>query len=82
MADYTTETVTRTVRRWIIPASEPWGAAGEEVSKAWGAAAATYRQAHQLAEDASIPGDALRFHTRDDRIVIEFTTEQQPGEPH
>ncbi|MEU5900624.1 hypothetical protein [Streptomyces venezuelae] len=31
MADFTTETVTRTIRRWIIPAAEPWGAAAEEI---------------------------------------------------
>ncbi|MFB7461259.1 hypothetical protein [Streptomyces sp. NPDC056188] len=76
MAEYTTETITRTIRRWIIPATEPWGAPAEEISKAWGAAAGAYRQAHGLAEDAPLPGDALRFRTRDDKIVISFETEE------
>jgi hypothetical protein len=43
VADYTWETVTRTIRRWIVPAGEPWGAPTEEISKAWAAAAAAYR---------------------------------------
>ncbi|MFJ8603417.1 hypothetical protein ACIREM_32865 [Streptomyces shenzhenensis] len=77
MATYTTETVTSTIRRWIIPAAEPWGATAEEISKAWVAAAAAYREANGLPEDAPIVGDALRFHVRDEEIVIEFRT----GEP-
>lgn len=76
MATYTTETVTNTVRRWIIPAAEPWGAPAEEISKAWGAAAAAYRDTHQLAEEVLLPGDALRFRVRDDQIVISFEYEE------
>ena len=79
MAEYTSETVTRTIRRWIVPAAEPWGAAAEEISKAWGAAAAAYREAHGLDEDALLSGDALRFHVRDEEIVIEFATEASPS---
>lgn len=75
MAEFTSETVTRTIHRWIVPAAEPWGATAEEISKAWGVAAAAYRQAHGLGEEAALSGDALRFHVRDDEIVIEFTTE-------
>lgn len=79
MADYTSETVTRTIHRWIIPAAEPWGAASDEVSKAWTAAAVAYREAHGLPQDALVTGDRLRFHVRDEEIVIEFTTERQGG---
>lgn len=75
VATYTVETGTRTIRRWIIPAAEPWGTAAEEISKAWGAAAAAYRAAYGLGEDDSLSGDALRFHVRDAEIVIEFTVE-------
>ncbi|MGW5123253.1 hypothetical protein ACWEQ7_04160 [Streptomyces sp. NPDC004069] len=75
MAEFTTETVTRRIHRWIIPATEPWGAPAEEISKAWGAAAGAYREAHELPADAAIPGNALRFHSRDDQIVISFETE-------
>jgi len=57
------------------PEAEPWGAAAEEVSKAWAVAAAAYRQQHGLPKDASLPGDALWFHASDDEIVIEFQTE-------
>ncbi|MEU2730078.1 hypothetical protein ABZ650_20415 [Streptomyces griseoviridis] len=73
MATYSTETVTSTVHRWIVPAAEPWGAAADEISKAWAGAAAAYREAHGLPEDAALAGDALRFHVRDEEIVIEFT---------
>lgn len=76
MAEYTSETVTRTIRRWIVPASEPWGATAEEISKAWVAAAVAYREANSLPEDAPIVGDMLRFHVRDEEIVIEFVTEE------
>jgi hypothetical protein len=75
VADFTSETITRTVHRWIVPAAEPWGAPAEEISKAWGVAASAYRQAHGLAEDAALSGDALRFHVWDEEIVIEFATE-------
>ncbi|WP_263972759.1 hypothetical protein [Streptomyces aureocirculatus] len=40
MAEFTSETVTRTIRRWIVPVAEPRGAAAEEISKAWNVAAA------------------------------------------
>lgn len=77
MATYTSETVTRTIRRWIIPASEPWGAAAEEISKAWGVAAAVYREVHGMPRDAELSGDALRFHVGDDAtIVIEFAVDR------
>lgn len=76
MATYSSETVTLTVRRWAVPATEPWGAAAEEISKAWGAAATAYREAHGLPEAVALPGDALWFHVRDDEVVIEFKTEQ------
>jgi hypothetical protein len=75
VATYTTETVTSTVHRWIVPAGEPWGAPAEEISKAWAAAAAAYREAHGIDEEAPLPGDAFRFKPRDEDIVIEFTTE-------
>lgn len=76
MADFTSETVTRTIHRWIVPATEPWGAAADEISKAWNAAANAYLQAHDLPESTTLPGDALRFHVRDEEIVIEFQTEE------
>ncbi|MET8693607.1 hypothetical protein ABZV65_13810 [Streptomyces bauhiniae] len=76
MATYTTEVVRRAVHRWVVPAAEPWGAASDEITKAWGAAAVAYRKAHGLPDDASLPGDALWFHVRDDEVVIQFTTKQ------
>jgi hypothetical protein len=75
VAEFTFETVTRTIRRWIVPAAEPWGAPAEEINKAWAVAAAAYRKAHGLSDTESLPGDALRFHVRDEEIVIEFATE-------
>lgn len=75
MAEYTTETVTRTVRRWIIPASEPWGACIGDINAACAAACREYREAHGLPEGVVISDDALRFHVRDDAVVIEFTVE-------
>ncbi|MFF8659511.1 hypothetical protein [Streptomyces huasconensis] len=77
MADFTTETVTRTIRRWRVPAAEPWGAAAEEISKAWAVAERAYRDLHQVPDDKPLHGDALRFHVSDDEIVIEFQHEAQ-----
>jgi hypothetical protein len=76
MADFTTESVTRTVRRWIVPAAEPWGAPAEEISKAWAVAELAYREHHGIPKDQPLYGDALRFHVRDAEVVIEFTTEE------
>lgn len=75
MADFTSETVTRTVRRWIVPAAEPWGAAAAEIGKAWTVAENAYREHFGIPEDQPLHDDALRFHVADDQIVIEFTTE-------
>ncbi|MFJ2697467.1 hypothetical protein ACIO5Z_14735 [Streptomyces rochei] len=75
MADYTSETVTRTIHRWIVPAAEPWGAPADEIGKAWAVAERAYRDHHGLRDEEPVAGDALRFHVTDDEVVIEFTTE-------
>ncbi|MFD6656868.1 hypothetical protein ACFWEB_17210 [Streptomyces parvus] len=75
MADYTTETVTTTVHRWIVPAAQPWGAAGGEIDKAWDAARRAYWASKGVPDGGPLPDDALRFHATDDAIVISFTTE-------
>jgi hypothetical protein len=75
VADFTSETVTRTIHRWIIPAAEPWGAAAAEIGKAWAVAERAYRQHHELPDDRPLHDDALRFHVRDEAVVIEFATE-------
>jgi hypothetical protein len=75
VADFTSETVTRTIRRWIVPASEPWGAAAAEIGKAWTVAELAYREHFGIPEDRPLHDDALRFHVRDEEIVIEFSTE-------
>ncbi|MGW1160402.1 hypothetical protein ACWD48_19720 [Streptomyces sp. NPDC002519] len=75
MADFTSETVTRTIRRWIVPASEPWGAPAAEIGKAWAVAELAYREHFGIPEDRPLHDDALRFHVRDEEIVIEFATE-------
>ena len=75
MADFTTETVTTTTRRWIVPAAQPWGAAAAEIGKAWAAADRAYREQNDLGKDDSIPDNALTFHPRDGEIVISFAIE-------
>jgi hypothetical protein len=80
VATYTSETVTRTIRRWIVPAARPWGACIGEINAAAAVACRAYREMHGLAEGARIPDDALRFHPRDDVIVIEFWVEE-PRKP-
>ncbi|AZM54142.1 hypothetical protein DMA15_17490 [Streptomyces sp. WAC 01529] len=75
MADFTTETVTRTIRRWRVPAVEPWGAAADEIGKAWAVAERAYREHHEIPDDRPLHGDALRFHVTDDEIVISFEHE-------
>lgn len=75
MADFTSETVTRTIRRWVVPAAEPWGAPAQEISAAWAVAERAYRQQHNIPDDKPLYGDALHFHARDDQIVISFEYE-------
>lgn len=75
MAEYTSETVVRTIRRWIVPAAEPWGACIGDINAACAVACRAYREARGLAEGAPLPDDALRFHVRDDEIVIEYAEE-------
>ena len=76
MADFTSETITRRIHRWIVPAAEPWGAAAAEISKAWVVAERAYRDHFKVPNDKALHDDALRFHVRDDQIVIEYTTEE------
>jgi len=75
VADFTAETVTRTIRRWVVPAAEPWGAAAAEIGKAWAVAERAYRQHFEIPDERPLHDDALRFHVRDEQIVIEFATE-------
>lgn len=75
MADFTSETITRTVHRWIVLAAEPWGAAAAEIGKAWAVAERAYREHHGIPKEQPLHDDALRFHVRDEEIVISFETE-------
>lgn len=77
MATYTTETVTRTIRRWIVPAAQPWGACIGDINAATSVACRAYREAHGMDERAPLADDALRFHVTDDAIVISFEAEAQ-----
>lgn len=76
MATYTSRTVTVTRCEWEVPAAEPWGACIGDINAAAAAACRAYREAHGLDERAPLPDDALRFHPRDDVIVIEFSVEE------
>ena len=76
MADFTSETVTRTIRRWIVPAAEPWGAAAAEIGKAWAAAEMAYREKHGIDPGQALHDNALTFHSGDDEIVISFEYEE------
>jgi len=75
VATYSSETVTRTIRRWIVPAAEPWGACIGDINAACAVACRAYREAHGLPEGEPLADDALRFHVTDDEIVISFETE-------
>lgn len=75
MATFSHSVSTSTVHRWSVPAAEPFGAAAEEIAKAWGVASDTYREVHGLAADATLVGNALTFHVADDAVVIAFTVE-------
>lgn len=75
MATYSTEIVRTAEHRWIIPASQPWGARSDEVWKAWGAAQHSYREIHGLEKDAPIAAEAMSFHVTDEAIVISFVTQ-------
>ena len=75
MADFTSETITRTIHRWRVPAAEPWGVAAAEIGKAWAVAERVYRQHFEIPDEQPLHDDALRFHVDDEEIVIEFATE-------
>lgn len=76
MATYTTEDITTRTRRWIVPADAKWGACIGDINAATAAACRAYREAHGLEPHTVIPDDAIRFHPRDDTVVIEFTVEE------
>ena len=78
MAEYTSETVVRTTRRWIVPAAEPWGAAAAEIGKAWAVAELAYREHHGIPKEQPLHDDALRFHVEDEEIVISFEFDGPP----
>lgn len=76
MADFTSETVIRTIRRWIIPCAEPWGAPAAEIGKAWAVAERAYRDHFKVPNDQPLHDDALRFRAGDEQIVISFEYEE------
>lgn len=78
MTTYTSETVTCTFRRWIVPAAEPWGATSADIGAAWTAAQHAFREQFDVPVGEALPDDALRFHVRDDAVVIEFTVNGDP----
>jgi hypothetical protein len=75
VADFTSETITRTIRRWIVPATEPWGAPAAEVGKAWAVAELEFRRHFGIPKEQPLRDDALRFHVTDEAIVIEWQEE-------
>ena len=76
MPTHASETITRTIRRWIIPAADPWGACIGDISAASADACRVYREVHGLTVGVPLPDDALRFHLGDEAIVISFETEE------
>ena len=76
MADFTSETVVHMTHRWIVPAAEPWGAPAAEIGKAWAVAERAYRDVYGIPKEQSLHDDALRFHVRDEAVVIEFSEEK------
>lgn len=79
MATYETAVITSTRYEWRVPAAEPWGAAAEEIGKAWGAAETTYREVNGIPKDTALSGNAISFHTHDDYIVLAFTHDTPAG---
>lgn len=75
MATWTRRTVRSAREEWVVPTG-PWGAPWQEIASAVSHAWALYREHHGLPEDAPQPGDFVRFTTRDDEIVVSFTTEE------
>jgi hypothetical protein len=75
VAEYTEDTTTLRIRRWRVPAPEPYGAAAAEIGKAWSVAERAYRQHHGIKENASVADNALTFHNGDEEIIIEFRYE-------
>lgn len=77
MAEFSSETIRRTIRRWSVPAAGP-GAGIGAINAAAAVACREYREAHGLAAGAPMPDDAFRFYPRGDVIVIELVIDE-PG---
>ena len=76
MADFSVrEYITRTVE-FSVPCHGTWGACWAEIDKAFTAALARYRWAHDLPDDTKAMDDWLRVFPGDDEILIRFTVEE------
>jgi hypothetical protein len=76
MTTWSVTEVTEVKVLYRIPAAEPYGACWSEVDTAMRAAIDRYRADYGLPMTI-IPDDAVRFHARDDEIIIEFTRVKQ-----
>jgi hypothetical protein len=76
MATYTSREVVSRRREWIVPAEQPWGAPYVELYRALHVAETSYREAHQVPDNVSLPDDALRVTTTEDAVVISYTVEE------
>lgn len=73
---YTERSYTTTRREFVVPVDPAYGADHISISKAWNAAHRSYRDAHQLTADSSLPDNAIAFWPRDAEIVISYETEK------
>lgn len=68
-------TITSRRKEWMVPAAQPWGACLGDMRDGIAMASVQYRRDHDLADDAVLADDALRFHVTDDEIVISYVIE-------
>jgi hypothetical protein len=70
------EEVTRTVK-WVVPASEPWGACWSEVVQAVNQAIAELRAAGRLGEFEEPPDDLIRVKVGDEEAIVFYESKEQ-----
>lgn len=73
MATYSQEKLTRTVIRYTVPASRPWGANEQDIFMAFQAA----KNQHAEIEKENPTVSMVRFLPSDEDIIIEFDYEQR-----
>jgi hypothetical protein len=87
MVDWYAQVRTRTVKEWVVPAAEPWGADQNQMLQALNAARDGWHADHPGRRYTPYEGDkvtnavgvgVISLHCMDDKIVISYEVEGKP----